>query len=30
MTVASAIIFWHLPVEARIVPPEPPEVSGQG
>jgi len=30
ITVASAIIFWHLPLEARAVPPEPPEVSGQG
>ncbi|MDM0114894.1 multidrug transporter subunit MdtD [Variovorax sp. J22R133] len=30
VTVASALIFWHLPAEARAVQPEPPEVSGQG
>ncbi len=30
LTVASALIFWHLPPEARAVQPEPPEVSGQG
>ncbi|RYF75631.1 MAG: DHA2 family efflux MFS transporter permease subunit [Comamonadaceae bacterium] len=30
ITVASALIFWHLPPEARAVQPEQPEVSGQG
>ncbi|RZI94126.1 MAG: MFS transporter, partial [Variovorax sp.] len=30
VTVASALIFWHLPPEARAVQPEQPEVSGQG
>jgi EmrB/QacA subfamily drug resistance transporter len=30
ITVASALIFWHLPPEARAVQPQQPEVSGQG
>ena len=30
LTVASALIFWHLPPEARAVHPEQPEVTGQG
>ncbi len=30
VTVASALIFWHLPPEARAVQPEQPEVSGHG
>ncbi|WP_213957392.1 multidrug transporter subunit MdtD [Variovorax sp. dw_954] len=30
VTIASALIFWHLPPEAKLVQPEPPEVSGQG
>ncbi|MET0541006.1 MAG: multidrug transporter subunit MdtD [Variovorax sp.] len=30
LTIASALIFWHLPPEARAVQPEQPEVSGQG
>ncbi len=30
VTIASALIFWHLPPEARAVQPEQPEVSGQG
>lgn len=29
VTLASALIFWHLPPEARAVQPEQPEVSGQ-
>jgi len=29
VTVASALIFWHLPPHARAVHPEQPEVSGQ-
>ena len=29
ITVASALIFWHLPPHARSVQPEQPEVSGQ-
>ena len=29
VTLASALIFWHLPPEARAVLPEQPEVSGQ-
>ncbi|GAA4353069.1 multidrug transporter subunit MdtD [Variovorax defluvii] len=29
ITVASALIFWHLPPHARSVQPEEPEVSGQ-
>lgn len=29
ITVASALIFWHLPPHARTVQPEQPEVSGQ-
>ncbi|OUM00210.1 multidrug transporter subunit MdtD [Variovorax sp. JS1663] len=29
ITVASALIFWHLPPHARAVQPEQPEVSGQ-
>lgn len=29
ITLASALIFWHLPPEARVVQPEQPEVSGQ-
>lgn len=30
ITIASALIFWHLPPEARAVQPPQPEVSGQG
>jgi len=30
VTLASALIFWHLPPEARAVQPAQPEVSGQG
>lgn len=30
ITIASAIIFWHLPPEASAVQPSQPEVSGQG
>lgn len=30
ITLASALIFWHLPPEARAVQPAQPEVSGQG
>jgi len=30
ITVASALIFWHLPAEARAAQPAQPEVSGQG
>ncbi|MDM0012314.1 multidrug transporter subunit MdtD [Variovorax sp. J22P168] len=30
ITLASAMIFWHLPPEARAVQPVQPEVSGQG
>ncbi len=30
ITLASALIFWHLPAEARAVQPPQPEVSGQG
>ncbi|VTU30040.1 High-copy suppressor of rspA [Variovorax sp. SRS16] len=30
VTLASALIFWHLPPEAHAVPPGQPEVSGQG
>jgi hypothetical protein len=30
ITLASALIFWHLPPEARAVQPPQPEVSGQG
>lgn len=30
ITIASAMIFWHLPPEARAVQPPQPEVSGQG
>jgi Na+-driven multidrug efflux pump len=30
ITVASAVVFWQLPQEARTPPREGPEVSGQG
>lgn len=30
LTVASALIFWHLPSQARAVQPEQPDVSGHG
>ncbi len=30
MTIASALIFWHLPLDARAVQPAQPEVSGHG
>lgn len=30
ITIASAMIFWHLPPEARAVQPSQPEVSGHG
>ena len=30
ITVASALIFWHLPAEVRAAHPAQPEVSGQG
>jgi Na+-translocating ferredoxin:NAD+ oxidoreductase RnfE subunit len=30
ITLASSLIFWHLPPEARAVQPPQPEVSGQG
>ena len=30
ITITSALIFWHLPPEARAVQPPQPEVSGQG
>jgi hypothetical protein len=30
ITVASALIFWHLPAEVRAAQPAQPEVSGQG
>jgi EmrB/QacA subfamily drug resistance transporter len=30
LTIASALIFWHLPPEAHAVEPAQPEVSGQG
>lgn len=30
ITLASALIFWHLPKDVRSAQPEPPEVSGQG
>jgi len=30
VTIASALIFWHLPAEVRAAHPAQPEVSGQG
>lgn len=30
ITLTSALVFWQLPPEARVTPPQQPEVSGQG